>query len=370
MKLFGSRELLEHVIHKNLCIGCGACQELCPYFRSYRGKTAMLFPCTKDKGRCFAYCPRIEVDLDELSNACFGKSYNADPLGHYLTIRIARAGESVAKSSFQSGGTVSALMLFALKKGYIDGAILTAKDGIATVPRIATTAEDIRACASSKYAATPTLAALNQAVKSGMNRLGVVSTPCQTLAVAQMRTNPMADGAFHDPVALSVGLFCTWSLDFRAFAAFMAERLDVNLIKKIDIPPPPAEVMEVYTEEGEIEFSLKDIRKLVPEACSYCFDMTAEFSDISVGVVEGRNDANTIVVRTERGRKLVDEAWQEGWLVLEELPAENLEHLRWAAGNKKKRALVKGKEKGLIGASSEDGIVSLRMNKAALDGLV
>jgi coenzyme F420 hydrogenase subunit beta len=57
MPVFGPRELIEDVFKKNLCIGCGACVELCPYFKNYKGQTAMLYPCTLSRGRCFAFCP-------------------------------------------------------------------------------------------------------------------------------------------------------------------------------------------------------------------------------------------------------------------------------------------------------------------------
>ena len=370
MKRFGSRELLDHVIHKDLCIGCGACQELCPYFRSYRGKTAMLFPCTKTEGRCFTYCPKVEVDLDALSRAFYGAPYEAGPLGHYLSISLSRAGERAGKAAFQSGGTVTALMQFALEKKMITGAVLTAGDGIEAIPRLVTTPDEVRQCASSKYAAAPSLAALNRAIKNGSSRLGVVSTPCQALAVAKMHAYSRAEDVLEDPVALVIGLFCTWSLDFRSFDAFLADRLDVKHIKKIDIPPPPAEIMDVFTDDGKVTFALQDIRALIPEACSGCIDMTSEFSDVSVGVVEGRTDMNTLIVRTPRGRELVEKAKQAGWLVVEDIPAENLEHLQWAAGNKKRRALAKGKEKGLVNTTDGEGLAYLRLDEAILEAIM
>lgn len=370
MKRFGSRELLENVIHQDLCISCGACQDLCPYFRSYRGKTAMLFPCTQAEGRCFAYCPKAEVDLDGLSRLVFDKPYGTDPLGSYLSIAVSRAGERVARAPFQSGGTVSALMQFALETGRITGAILTAKDGFTPIPTIATSAEAIRACASSKYTAAPTLAALHQAVKKGVHNLGLVATPCQSLAAAQMRGFSAIDDPVRDALALVVGLFCTWSLDFRAFEAFLSDRMAIDRIRKIDIPPPPAEILEVFTDDDKQEFSLREIRELVPASCAYCHDMTAEFSDISVGVVEGRPDWNTLIVRTVRGEALVREARQEGWLIVEDLPAENLEHLRWAAGNKKRRALLKGQQKGLIGAPGGQGFAALRIRPETLQNIM
>ena len=63
MQLFGSNELIEDVHKRNLCIGCGACVDLCPYFKNYKGKTSQLFPCTLEQGRCYAYCPKAEVDI-------------------------------------------------------------------------------------------------------------------------------------------------------------------------------------------------------------------------------------------------------------------------------------------------------------------
>ncbi len=370
MRVFGSNELLKDVLERDLCIGCGACMELCPYLKSHRGKTAMLFPCTLPEGRCHAYCPKVEVNLDDLSLKFFDTSYEGTPLGSYRYVKTARAGEKVDNGDFQAGGTVSALMSFALKKGYLDAAVLTDRKGILPVPRLVTNPEDVFTCSSSKYTAAPTLLACNQAIKKGYKRTGVVGTPCQVLALAQMRSNPMKEKDFTDPVGLVVGLFCTWALDFRAFEAFISEHVDVNKITKLDIPPPPAESMEVFAGDDKIEISLDEIRQLIPETCSYCIDMTSEFSDISVGVLEGRPDINTLIIRTERGKNIVDEAQEEGYLVVGEIPEENLEHLIWAAGNKKKKALIKGKQDGLLNISEEDKRAYLRVNTKTIEKII
>lgn len=81
MQVFGSTELKTDVQDTGICINCGACTELCPYFKSYRGRTGMLFSCNLHKGRCFSQCPKIEVDLDELSLQLHGKAYDQSPLG-------------------------------------------------------------------------------------------------------------------------------------------------------------------------------------------------------------------------------------------------------------------------------------------------
>ena len=58
--ILGSSELIEDVHKRELCIGCGACVDICPYFKNYKGKTAQLFPCTLEQGRCYAYCPKVD----------------------------------------------------------------------------------------------------------------------------------------------------------------------------------------------------------------------------------------------------------------------------------------------------------------------
>ena len=168
MHVFGSSELIEDVLNKDLCIGCGACVELCPYFKNYKGKTAMLFACTLSRGRCFAFCPKAEVDLDVLANRFWNAPYEGTPLGKYREVLMARAGERMEKAAFQAGGTVSALMTVALKNSLIDAAVLTDREDMIAVPRLVTHAEDVAECAGSKFMTAPTLSALQSRRQSGL----------------------------------------------------------------------------------------------------------------------------------------------------------------------------------------------------------
>jgi len=367
----GQEVLRKHVLDAYLCTGCGACVDLCPYNRSYRGKIAVLFPCVIDEGRCFAYCPKIEVDLDELSMRFFGKPYDGNPLGAYQSITAAKAGHRIKDISPQAGGTVSALIYFAMIKGYLDGAVLTDRKGLLPVPRFVTHPGDVLGCATSKFAAAPTLSAVNHAVKEEYGNIGFVGTPCQILATALMRSNPLQGDDFIDPFGLVVGLFCTWAVDFRLFEPFLAERIEIDRIRKIDIPPPPAEILEVFADVGtRLEIPINEVRELVPKGCSYCIDMTSEFSDLSVGVMEGRPDMNTLIIRTDRGRRIVEEAEREGYLTISKLPEENMKHLVWASGNKKRRALVKAQGEGMVNTETDAEKSYLRMSAEVLERLI
>jgi coenzyme F420 hydrogenase subunit beta len=353
-QIFGSLELLEDVHKRDLCIGCGACVDLCPYFKNYRGKTSQLFPCSLEQGRCFAYCPKVEVDLNELSQKIWHVDYDGSPLGPYRKVLASRAGIQMKRGAFQAGGTVSAVMAFALKNKLIDAAALTDRQGLTPVARLVTDWKKAAGCALSKFMASPTLSALNMGVREGYNRLGVVGTPCQMTAVAQMRSNPL-DKQEHDvPVALAVGLFCNWSVDTRQLMDLLAQQLDISKIRSMDIPPPPANIMTLATDNGSVEVSLSDIKPLIPHTCFVCLDMTSEFADLAVGMYEGQPGWNTLIIRSERGAEIVDQASRENFIETEEFPAENLEHLSKAAAEKKERSLRTLTRRGLINNQGDE----------------
>ncbi|MBE9545576.1 MAG: Coenzyme F420 hydrogenase/dehydrogenase, beta subunit C-terminal domain [Proteobacteria bacterium] len=338
-QIFGSVELMEDVHKRELCIGCGACVDLCPYFKNYKGKTSQLFSCTLEQGRCFAYCPKAEVDLNELSLKIWRVDYDGSPLGPYRRVLASRAGIQMERGAFQAGGTVSSLMAFALKNKLIDAAALTDRNGLIPVARLVTDWKKVAGCASSKFMASPTLSALNMGVREGYNRLGVVGTPCQMTAVAQMRSNQLEKQEHSVPVVLSVGLFCNWSVDTRQLTDLLAQRLKISEIRGMDIPPPPAGIMTLETDNGRVEVSLSEIKPLIPHTCYICPDMTAEFADISAGMFEGRPGWNTLIVRSQAGDEIVNQARQEGFIETEDFPQEKLKHLSKAAAEKKERSL-------------------------------
>jgi coenzyme F420 hydrogenase subunit beta len=302
-----------------------------------------------------------EVDLDELSHKIRHEPYDGSPLGSYRQIMTAKAGDEIFSGSFQSGGTVSALMTFAMAEGLIDAAVLTDRVGLVPSPKLVTETEDILKCAGSKYTASPTLAALNQGVKKGYRRMGVVGTPCQCLSVSQMRSNPLDKDDFLDPVGFLVGLFCTWALDTRGLVPILSGYVGRASIVSVDIPPPPANVMVVQTEKDKMEIPLDRIRPIIPHSCGICPDMTSEWADVSVGVLEGRPDWNTIIIRTERGEQMVEAAIHAGFLVTDDMPDENLQHLCISSANKKKQALIQAIEEGFLNANDEGAHAVLRI---------
>ncbi len=365
----GAGQLKEDVMDRNLCIGCGACVNLCPYFGNYRGRTVQLFDCDLAEGRCFAFCPKAGVDLECLSQAVHGRPYDGAALGHHREVVAARAGGRMPRGIFQGGGTVSALVASALRHGRAQAAVLTDRDGATPVARRVTHWREVVACATSKFAAAPTLAAVNRAVADGVARLAVVGTPCQVTAVAQMRTNPVGRPDFVDPFAFTVGLFCNWSLDLRGLERLLAGRPGAAQAVRMDIPPPPADSMIVETADDRLEVPLKEVKSLIPETCFICPDMTSELADVSVGMFEGRPGWNTLIIRTRAGAEVVAQAEDEGFLEIDPLPAERLEHLCLAAAEKKKRALRILQRRNLVGEDRGAGRAALYIAQEVIENI-
>ncbi len=365
MQIRGGKELLSDVQEKGLCVDCGGCVGLCPYFRSHRGRVAMLFECTLDEGRCHAHCPKVEVDMDAVNRCVLGVPYTADPAGTIRRIVKARAGEKmIGRAPYQNGGAVSSLLALAFDSGLIDAAALTERKGLIPRPRVVTDVEGVLACASSKYMASPTVSAVHEAREKGYQRIAMVGTPCQVTSVGQMRCNAL--GRYDsDPMALTIGLFCTWALDTRDLVAMASKELDLSTVTGMDVPPPPASVFSFKTTNGTVNLPLEKVREAIPDGCRICPDMTAEFTDISVGAMEGDTTWNTLICRTEAGDALVDEAVSRGYLDVLPMEPEQVEGLLKASSAKKARALTKAMEDDLL--NNGEGTSALRIDRAVVE---
>jgi len=339
-KTKGIGDLFKEVIDKGLCTVCGACVGDCPYMVFYRGKIRMLDFCNRTEGHCYEYCPRTYTDMDAISKKIHGASYSGDEIGPVRQVLMARAGAAKTRTKGQYGGAVSALLALALDNSLIDAAILS-KNTDDKFPSgfVARSAAQVLEGAGSNYMAYPALEALNRMPKDSKDRLGIVVTPCQAIAMAKMVASPPTQRISMGNVRLTIGLFCTWALAYDRFYEFLKNKVSPAKIKKFDIPPPPANRLDIYIGKEVKSYPLDDIRNYRMPTCAYCLDMTAEFTDVSVGAAEGVEGWNTVIVRTQRGVDIIEDAKKKGKLEIKDLPVQNLTHLKEASLNKKARAV-------------------------------
>jgi coenzyme F420 hydrogenase subunit beta len=337
--------LKRYVLDERLCTGCGACVGLCPYQIIYHDRTVQLHNCDLEDGKCYAFCPRTVTNLAALRELLFEPDDLTPEIGAVKGYYFSQATDPELRNIAQHGATVTALMELALAEGLIDSAIISSRNqefmpnGVIINDR-----EVLRKNAGSKFTVSATVAAFNQLVTQDAENIGAVATPCQALALAKMKlvkeNNPKID-----QLKLVIGLFCGWTLSAEKYTKLLIEKnIDLESITKMDIPAGK-NILELFTNNGVRSIPFDEVQDCIREACLYCLDSTAEYTDVSVGSArfagnwEEVRQWNQLIVRTEKGRELVDLAVKRGVLEVRESSAEGLKELKDAAVKKKKEAL-------------------------------
>ncbi len=336
--------LREHVIDTDLCTNCGACVNLCPYFTSYNDRIVVLDDCNKTDGGCLDVCPRLPTDLPALSSPFFDERDITPEAGAIKAFYITRAADMNVRRNAQHGGTVTALIDLGLKVGLIDVAVLSAATEPFLPVGMAVAGDGQPGQVSkSRFVVSPNVAMFNELVKGKATSIGVVTTPCQALALAKMRNSRNSRIRENSKkLRLVIGLFCGWAFSSSALKELLAGKMNLDSLIGMDIPPSKYHSLDVFTTEGKVSISLDEVQKCVRPCCYSCSDMTAEFSDISVGsarLPEGWEEArswNQVIVRTETGQKLMALAQSKGVLEFRKVPEGNLEKLKKASLNKKR----------------------------------
>ncbi|MDM7935696.1 MAG: coenzyme F420 hydrogenase/dehydrogenase beta subunit N-terminal domain-containing protein, partial [Methanothrix sp.] len=203
----GFGELEHRVIGREICCGCGTCEAFCPRIEHRESRPALV---DYDPlcGLCYAYCPRTFLDMGEMERRLFGRTREAaEPLGVYRRVASARARERQSRA--QDGGVVTALLVQALESGTIDCAVVTDRDeDWRTLPRVATSPEEVISAAGTKYTVSNSVVAVAEAIERGFRRIGFVGTPCQIQALrkTQLVEEPYEIGQRR--ISLLIGLFC------------------------------------------------------------------------------------------------------------------------------------------------------------------
>jgi len=340
----GLKELKEEVLGTEICTGCGTCVSLCPNIISIEDRVAAIGDCRVASGRCYRCCPRT-VPSAEFENRVFGDVGYSGPVAPYLKYWMAQGTLSDQQASFQYGGVVTALLLQALEEGLINCAVVTQAVGNFPFPITVSSSKGIMKAGRSKFALSPTNKETNSAALNPGHRIGVVGLPCQSTGLRKRQLMPGEEAHREGEICLNIGLFCTWAVSQKGWRSILNQHVGKTTLKKIDIPPPPANIMVINTIKKRIVVPLDEVKRYVRSACQVCLDMTAENADLSVGMVEGREQYNTIIVRTEVGKALLESAVKSKYLKVSPLDDERWRHLNEASINKKRRAVIEAEKR-------------------------
>ncbi|WP_417909744.1 Coenzyme F420 hydrogenase/dehydrogenase, beta subunit C-terminal domain [Candidatus Electronema sp. PJ] len=346
------------VISQGLCARCGLCVGVCP--ANALGFDEHSFPVLTGPcqtcGLCVACCPGAEVDLPALTQELHGRPYDYSNLqGPLESTFVGHAADHEIRHAGASGGVVTALLLFLLSTGQINGAVIVDADPEKPYlfrGKLACTVKEISSAAQSKYCLVPSMEALRE-VRASKGRFVVVARPCQ---VQGLRKLALADPTLFAKIEVILGLYCSCTLQPEAHLEFLqAAGICQEEVARFEFRGegwPGGMVVEkksghrIPLHPGEAYGTVINtlFRLYAPDRCRLCLDGTSELADLSFGDFWSFDYADElrklerctlISQRTVRGGQILAAAEKAGVVVLHPLPANRF--------SQRALAMVKGK---------------------------
>ncbi len=314
-KIFG--HLMTEVIRKGTCVSCGSCVAVCPVNSiEMEGGTPKLVGLCVACGMCYANCPSAEFDVEEMEKLVFGRTRTEEEvdIGVHSAIYAVKAKGTDILEHCQDGGAVSAMLTQFLSEGG-DGAVVTGlEDGAIWIakPVVASTEHEVLDCAGTKYTSSPTLLGVCSAIEEhAMSHIAVVGTPCQIRGLSKIETGEFSDAAIRDAVDLKLGLFCMETFSYPSFMEFLEkEGVDASKVEKFEIKK--GKFMAHQKGKDIYAVKLSKVKDLVRPCCHMCSDFASEFADLSIGNVGSPDGWSTVIVRTQKGDKILKKAEENG----------------------------------------------------------
>jgi coenzyme F420 hydrogenase subunit beta len=234
-------------------------------------------------------------------------------IGQYQEIVLARAAAPEQLMQGQDGGVVSALLIWGLRNGEIDGALtsrLSEDRPWDAEPTVVTDEQGVLETAGSRYTYSANPLALTKAAEMGLSKVALVGMSCEasvTGSLTARRVNKWAK-----KIAWTLGLLCSKTFTYDGLMVEIAQnRLGLSLdhIARVNVKGK----LLFYTDEGdEHAYSLKAAHEFTRPGCLHCPDFAAEHADISFGGL-GQSEGWTLtIIRTEKGRDIWERAVADG----------------------------------------------------------
>jgi len=336
---------IEAVVKEGLCTGCGTCAGMCPVAAidmikcNSKGTYVPLLDrerCTQC-GICLEVCPGHSVDFEQLNVAFFAKEPEDTVLGNYLNCHTGYATDREIRYHSASGGLVTALLIFALEEGLIDGALVTRmsqENPLEPQPFVARTREEIVSASKSKYCPVPANVALRE-ILSEDGRYAVVGLPCH---IQGIRKAEEANKTLRDRIVLHLGIFCAHTVSFTGTEFLLWKRhiAQENIIGLDYRGEGWPGGMSIYLNDGSRVFvPYLDVWRVFnpafyPLRCTLCCDGASELADISFGDAwlpefsDDESGTSAIVSRIPKGEELLQHMAAKGSIKLNGIAAARI----------------------------------------------
>jgi len=329
------------IVYENgLCTGCGTCVSACPKTAIEMIKNeekGVYFPRVREErcnncGVCLKVCPGHSEDFERMNTVIFNKLPEDVLLGNFIAAYIGNAVDYKVRYNSSSGGLITALLLFAIEEGIIDGALVTKMSRYRPLEPevfIARTKEEIISASGSKYCPVPLNVGLKNILKED-GKFAVVGLPCH---IHGIRKFEMINRELRKKILLHLGLFCSHTVTFLGTEYYLQKwsigKDEIKELKYRDRGWPGK--ISVLLKNGKRKIIPRgtNIKPLlhgllyasafhfdfIPPRCLLCSDHTCELSDISFGdpwlpelMKKEKIGKSLILVRSSVGEEILRKA--------------------------------------------------------------
>lgn len=307
------------------CTGCGLC---CSEYNAVMYEDNKGFRrahlCDKEKEFCEKICPAS-------GNANF---YLKDNIwGPIVEVWGAYASNINIRTKASSGGVLTAIACYLLSSKQVDGIIQTRcseKSPYGTEVICSTTEDEVLKCCGSRYSVASPLQNLRTMIKKG-KKYAVIARPCDILA---LRSYMNMTGKYKDEIVFLLSFFCAGTPSNTANTNMLnsmgvEEEKCVNLQYRGNGWPGYTIATQMDGSKKQMEYKVswgKYLGRDILPICRLCMDGTGSAADFSCGdyweLKDGKPDfsehegRNMVLVRTERGKKLLEESVKNGIIEL------------------------------------------------------
>ena len=317
---------IELIVDEKLCTGCGTCEALCP-------KNAIIISIDQKKGIyvpkidkeicnmcgiCYTICSGHRIDDEKLNQEIFGEEPENIFIGNYQNCYTAYSKDTEIRYNSSSGGLITQLLISALEKGIINGALVTRMNKskpLEPEPFIARTKEEIIEASKSKYCPVPLNIVLKEILASNKyEKLAVVGLPCHIRGIRKAQKN---NEKLRRSIIFCLGIFCNHTPHFLA-TKLLLQRYN---IKEEDIVALNYRgegwpgLMTINTKKSTLKIPQRKSWIFIgsyffyPRSCLICSDGLCELSDASFGdawLPEYSSDSNGTSIIIVRHKKILD----------------------------------------------------------------
>ncbi|MBS7630251.1 Coenzyme F420 hydrogenase/dehydrogenase, beta subunit C-terminal domain [Candidatus Bathyarchaeota archaeon] len=342
--------IINQVKNLNLCTGCGTCAGVClnNAIEMKKSESEGLYlphilqeKCTQC-GICSKVCPGYEVDFNGLNEKIFGKRPEDNSLGNYLSTYVGESCDINVRFNSSSGGLASHILIYALEKQIIDGAIVTRMNRekpLETETFIARTSGEILEASKSKYCPVTSNKVLKHILRED-GRFAIIGLPCHIHGIRKAENiyKPL-----QNKIVLHIGLMCSHEVNFRG-TEFLIGKMHINKkdVKQIAYRGNgwPGGMSVTLRDNSLVKIPLFGSWHsywpvfssffFTPIRCFMCPDQTAELADISLGdawlpeLMNDKTGKSIIVSRTEKAEQILSQMKNENLINIRRIPPEKV----------------------------------------------